>query len=74
VADLAFLPRTLFALRMTGISEGTHATTETRRNVAETRRNPAELFFRVQIPIQSGRVFRREAGHRSGLKPATIPR
>ena len=27
----------------------------------------------LQIPIQFGHVFRREAGHRSGLKPATIP-
>ncbi len=28
----------------------------------------------VRIPIDSGRVFRREAGHRSDLKPATIPK
>jgi hypothetical protein len=28
----------------------------------------------LRIPIQSGRVFRLEAGHRSGVKPATIPR
>src|SRR5260370_2755919 len=28
----------------------------------------------VRIPIYSGRVFRREAGHRSDLKPATIPK
>ena len=27
----------------------------------------------VRIPIHSGRVFRREAGHRSDLIPATIP-
>jgi hypothetical protein len=29
---------------------------------------------RMRIPIYSGRVFRREAGHRSDLKPATIPK
>jgi hypothetical protein len=28
----------------------------------------------VRIPIYSGRVFRREAGHRSDLKPSTIPK
>ena len=28
---------------------------------------------KVRIPIHSGRVFRREAGHRSDLMPATIP-
>jgi len=28
----------------------------------------------VRIPIYSGRVFRREAGRRSDLKPATIPK
>lgn len=27
----------------------------------------------LRIPIQSGQVFRCEAGHRSGMKPATIP-
>jgi len=26
---------------------------------------------RLRIPIYSGRVFRREAGHRSDLKPST---
>ena len=30
--------------------------------------------YRVRIPIYSGRVFRREAGHRSDLKPAVIPK
>jgi len=30
--------------------------------------------MRLRIPIYSGRVFRREAGHRSDLKPATIPK
>jgi non-heme chloroperoxidase len=30
--------------------------------------------IKVRIPIYSGRVFRREAGHRSDLKPATIPK
>jgi hypothetical protein len=29
--------------------------------------------YRVRIPTQAGRVFRREAGHHSDLKPATIP-
>jgi hypothetical protein len=28
----------------------------------------------LRIPIYSGRVFRREAGPRSDLKPATIPK
>jgi UDP-glucose-4-epimerase GalE len=28
----------------------------------------------MRIPIYSGQVFRREAGHRSDLKPATIPK
>jgi hypothetical protein len=27
----------------------------------------------VQIPIEAGQVFRRDAGQRSDLKPATIP-
>jgi hypothetical protein len=27
----------------------------------------------VRIPTEAGRVFRREAGQGSGLKPATIP-
>jgi len=39
---------------------------------------PHQSFDPVQttlrIPIYSGRVFRREAGHRSDLKPATIPK
>ena len=30
--------------------------------------------LKLRIPIYSGRVFRREAGHRSDLKPATIPK
>jgi hypothetical protein len=29
---------------------------------------------RMRIPIYSGRVFRLEAGPRSDLKPATIPK
>jgi 6-phosphofructokinase 2 len=28
----------------------------------------------LRIPIYSGRVFRREAGHRYDLKPSTIPK
>jgi hypothetical protein len=31
-------------------------------------------FDSLRIPIYSGRVFRLEAGHRSDLKPATIPK
>ena len=31
-------------------------------------------FDKVRIPIYSGRVFRFEAGHRSDMKPATIPK
>jgi hypothetical protein len=27
----------------------------------------------LQIPTEAGRVFRFEAGHRSDMKPATIP-
>ena len=33
-----------------------------------------EMVVNVRIPIYSGRVFRREAGHRSDLKPSTIPK
>jgi hypothetical protein len=29
--------------------------------------------IRVRIPTEAGRVFRREAGQRSDVKPATIP-
>jgi hypothetical protein len=32
------------------------------------------LFGRLRIPTQSGHRFRFEAGHRSDLKPATIPK
>lgn len=32
--------------------------------------NPPTL---LRIPIQTGRVFRFEAGHHSGMKPATVP-
>ena len=32
------------------------------------------VSIELRIPIYSGRVFRREAGHRSDLKPATIPK
>jgi len=35
---------------------------------------PYDLEPEVRIPIYSGRVFRREAGHRSDLKPSTIPK
>ena len=31
----------------------------------------ADIF--VRIPIEAGQGFRREAGHHSGLKPATVP-
>ena len=41
------------------------------REVARRRRREGG---RLRIPIQSGRVFRLEAGHRSGMKAATIPR
>ncbi len=33
-----------------------------------------EIVEQLRIPIYSGRVFRREAGPRSDLKPATIPK
>jgi hypothetical protein len=36
--------------------------------------SPVILNPDMRIPIYSGRVFRREAGHRSDLKPATIPK
>ena len=29
--------------------------------------------YYMRIPIQTGRVFRFEAGHHSGMKPAGIP-
>jgi hypothetical protein len=32
------------------------------------------MLVTLRIPIQSGRVFRHEAGQCSGMKPATIPR
>jgi hypothetical protein len=35
---------------------------------------PKLIASELRIPIYSGRVFRREAGHRSDLKPATIPK
>lgn len=37
--------------------------------------NARKVFYEgnMQIPIEAGRVFRREAGQRSDLKPATIP-
>jgi hypothetical protein len=34
---------------------------------------PNHEHYHVRIPIEAGRVFRREAGQGSGLKPATIP-
>jgi transposase InsO family protein len=37
-------------------------------------KNYAAYYNSVRIPIYSGRVFRREAGHRSDLKPSTIPK
>jgi hypothetical protein len=37
-------------------------------------RQEALKLAQVRIPIYSGRVFRREAGHRSDLKPSTIPK
>lgn len=37
-------------------------------------RSPSRaMYYGLRIPIHSGRVFRREAGHRSDLIPATIP-
>jgi hypothetical protein len=36
-----------------------------------------EVMFRhdlLRIPIYAGRILRLEAGHRSDLKPATIPK
>jgi hypothetical protein len=33
-----------------------------------------ELAHQVRIPTQSGHRFRIEAGHRSDLMPATIPK
>lgn len=31
------------------------------------------IVNQVRIPIQTGRVFRFEVGHHSGMKPASIP-
>jgi hypothetical protein len=42
--------------------------------IAVSRLPDAQRPMIVRIPIYSGRVFRREAGHRSDLKPATIPK
>jgi len=33
----------------------------------------AQSEIMLQIPIEAGRVFRRDAGQRSDMKPATIP-
>jgi len=38
------------------------------------REYSVQLINMVRIPIYSGRVFRREAGRGSDLKPASIPR
>jgi hypothetical protein len=37
-------------------------------------RNLVLIGTALRIPIYSGRVFRREAGRGSDLKPASIPR
>jgi len=37
------------------------------------REQVADLEELLQIPIEAGRVFRRDAGQRSDMKPATIP-
>ena len=42
--------------------------------ISATVANEIPDDFNVRIPIYSGRVYRREAGHRSDLKPATIPK
>jgi hypothetical protein len=34
---------------------------------------PFDGFHEMRIPIEAGQGFRREAGHHSGLKPATSP-
>jgi hypothetical protein len=34
---------------------------------------PEDGVIWVRIPIQTGRVFRFEGGHHSGMKPARIP-
>jgi hypothetical protein len=41
--------------------------------LADTMADPCNRAG-LRIPIYSGRVFRSEAGHRSDLKPATIPK
>jgi hypothetical protein len=33
-----------------------------------------DLKQQVQIPIDTGQIFRRDAGHDFGVKPDTIPR
>jgi hypothetical protein len=42
--------------------------------IAEVATRISRHGTRLRIPIYSGRVFRREAGHRSDLKPSTIPK
>ena len=47
-----------------------------RRNGAVTPFDSSKIAIaltKVRIPIHSGQAFRREAGHRSDLIPATIP-
>jgi hypothetical protein len=42
--------------------------------VAAQAENERLIASSVRIPTQSGHRFRFEAGHRSDLKPATIPK
>jgi hypothetical protein len=44
------------------------------RGVKQEAKN-SNLFrdIRLRIPTEAGRVFRRDAGQRSDLKPATVP-
>jgi len=42
-------------------------------NKASILRSFSRSCDSMRIPIQSGQVFRREAGHHSDLKPATSP-
>src|ERR1700686_1969502 len=59
---------------------GTSIGFRTTTTVPDLCRRPHSFWTRtgrgpnMRIPIYSGRVFRREAGHRSDLKPATIPK
>ena len=81
LARKADLPPELYAYRPSKKSikravEKVHALTDRSGTWQETTKLMGKLnrTLRVRIPTQSGHRFRFESGHRSDLKPATIPK